>query len=44
MPSRGITHTYDFKDKKLGFNYCGTIYVHEDNDPRMAFEKVSHRI
>ncbi|MBO6240596.1 MAG: GNAT family N-acetyltransferase [Butyrivibrio sp.] len=30
--------------KKLGFSYCGTIYVHEDNDPRMAFEKVSHRI
>ncbi|MCR5668785.1 MAG: GNAT family N-acetyltransferase [Lachnospiraceae bacterium] len=26
--------------KKLGFTHCGTIYVHEDHDPRMAFEKV----
>lgn len=26
--------------RKLGFTYCGTIYVHEDNAPRMAFEKV----
>ena len=24
---------------KLGFVHCGTIYVTEDNDPRMAFEK-----
>ena len=21
-----------------GFRYCGTIYVYEDNDPRMAYE------
>ena len=25
--------------KKLGYAYCGIIYVHEDPDPRMAFEK-----
>lgn len=25
---------------KLGFVHCGTIYVHEDNDPRLAFEKL----
>lgn len=25
---------------KLGFTYCGTIYVEEDNYPRMAYEKV----
>ena len=25
--------------KKLGFTYCGTIYVEEDDYPRMAFEK-----
>ena len=25
--------------KKLGFRHCGTIYVFEDNDPRLAFEK-----
>ncbi len=27
--------------KKLGFTHCGTIYVHEDNYPRLAFEKIS---
>ena len=26
--------------KKLGFVHCGTIYVEEDNYPRMAFEKI----
>ncbi len=25
--------------KKLGFVHCGTIYVYEDNDPRLAYEK-----
>ena len=25
--------------KKLGFVHCGTIYVTEDNDPRLAYEK-----
>lgn len=25
---------------KLGFTYCGTIYVKEDNHPRLAFEKL----
>ena len=24
---------------KLGFVHCGTIYVHEDRDPRLAYEK-----
>lgn len=24
---------------KLGFVHCGTIYVREDNDPRLAYEK-----
>ena len=24
---------------KLGFIHCGTIYVSEDNDPRLAYEK-----
>ena len=27
--------------RKLGFLSCGTIYVVEDNDPRIAYEKVS---
>ncbi len=26
--------------RKLGFVYCGTIYVEEDDLPRMAFEKI----
>ena len=26
--------------KKLGFVHCGTIYVEEDDYPRMAFEKL----
>ena len=25
--------------KKLGFTHCGTIYVHEDKAPRLAYEK-----
>ena len=25
--------------KKLGFVHCGTIYVEEDDYPRLAFEK-----
>ena len=25
--------------KKLGFVHCGTIYVEEDNNPRLAFER-----
>lgn len=25
--------------KKLGFTHCGTIFVHEDHDPRLAYEK-----
>ena len=25
--------------KKLGFNHSGTIYVEEDDYPRLAFEK-----
>ena len=27
--------------KKCGFVHCGTIYVEEDDAPRLAFEKVS---
>lgn len=25
--------------KKLGFTHCGTIYIVEDDDPRLAYEK-----
>ncbi|MDO5296769.1 MAG: hypothetical protein Q4F00_09075 [bacterium] len=27
--------------KKLGFVYCGIIYVEQDNDPRLAYEKIA---
>ncbi len=27
--------------KKLGFTHCGTIYVEEDDYPRLAYEKIS---
>ena len=27
--------------RTLGFTYCGIIHVYEDNDPRLAFEKVT---
>ncbi len=27
--------------RKLGFSHCGTIYVGEDSDPRLAFEKIT---
>mgnify|MGYP002515240990 CR=1 FL=1 len=26
--------------QKLGFEYCGIIYVTEDNDPRLAYERI----
>ncbi len=29
--------------KKLGFTYCGTIYVGVDPDPRLAYEKIAGR-
>ncbi len=29
--------------KKLGFRYCGIIYVYEDRDPRLAFEILRDR-
>lgn len=29
--------------KKLGFVHCGTIYVEEDNDPRVAYEKTGEK-
>ena len=27
--------------RKLGFVHCGTIFVYEDRDPRLAYEKLS---
>jgi hypothetical protein len=29
--------------KKLGFTYCGIIYVEQDNDPRLAFEIIEDK-
>jgi len=25
---------------QMGFTYCGIIYIQEDNDPRLAYEKI----
>lgn len=30
--------------KKLHFQYCGIIYVYEDHDPRLAFEKFERNV
>ena len=27
--------------EKLGFSHCGTVFVEEDDYPRLAFEKTS---
>lgn len=29
--------------EKLGFIHCGTIYVEQDNYPRLAYEKTSKK-
>ena len=29
---------------KMGFTYCGTVFVTEDNSPRLAYEKAEGRI
>lgn len=29
--------------EKLGYIHCGTIYVEQDNDPRLAYEKIIHK-
>ena len=29
---------------KLGFIYCGTIYVEEDDYPRLAYEKLNKSV
>lgn len=29
---------------KLGFTQCGVIYVEEDNDPRLAYEKMEKQL
>ncbi|MBQ4425601.1 MAG: GNAT family N-acetyltransferase [Lachnospiraceae bacterium] len=30
--------------KKLGFHHCGTVYVEEDDYPRLAFEKIQEQL
>ena len=29
---------------KLGFDHCGTIYVEEDDYPRLAYEKLNKSV
>ena len=31
------------RTKRCGFTHCGTVYVEEDEYPRLAFEKVSKK-
>ena len=38
MDTHGDNYVMQSLLKKLGFVYCGIIYVEEDNDPRLAFE------
>ena len=41
----GITDgrkVFDFT--KLGFIHCGTIYVEEDDYPRLAYEKLNKNV
>ena len=30
--------------EKLGFVHCGTIFVEEDDDPRLAYEKIQKTV
>ena len=40
IDTHGDNHVMQNLLKKLGFVHCGTIYVTEDNDPRLAYEKM----
>ena len=40
IDTHGDNITMQHLVKKLGFVQCGTIYVEEDNYPRLAFEKI----
>lgn len=41
IDTHGDNHVMQNLLGKLGFVHCGTIYVEEDNDPRLAYEKNS---
>ncbi len=38
-PTNGDNKVMQRLLEKLGFTHCGTIYVEEDDYPRLAFEK-----
>ena len=40
IDTHGDNHVMQNLLKKLGFVHCGTIYVEEDDDPRLAYEKL----
>ena len=40
MDTHGDNRVMQSLLKKCGFTHCGTIYVAEDNYPRLAFEKI----
>ena len=41
VDTHGDNHVMQNLLEAIGFERCGTIYVVEDNDPRIAYEKVS---
>lgn len=41
MDTHGDNYVMQNMLKKLGFVHCGTIYVEEDDAPRLAFEKLA---
>jgi hypothetical protein len=40
MDTHGDNYVMQNMLKKLGFVHCGTIYVEEDDAPRLAFERI----
>ncbi|MDO5109274.1 MAG: N-acetyltransferase, partial [Erysipelotrichaceae bacterium] len=43
MDTHGDNYVMQNMLKKLGFTYCGIIYVEQDNDPRLAFEIIEDK-
>lgn len=40
IDTHGDNHVMQNLLEKCGFKYCGIIHVEEDNDPRLAYEKI----
>ena len=44
MDTHGDNYVMQNLLKKSGFVHCGTVYVEEDDHPRMAYEKIPFAI